>query len=102
MLDTRPEVRGFVDDVTARYGSVGEFFAQLRAEVDKPDDEATVELPVVDRRPGPVAWSAADPLEEPPVPESPADMTVPRCATGGFGGRIRHGLAAVWGWLTGR
>ncbi|WP_280270768.1 hypothetical protein [Nocardia wallacei] len=79
----------FVEEVSARYGSLDAFFAQLHTGVCDADEEPTVQLPIVtDYLPAATAWSASDLAARQTPPPS--------------GGKHRKTAAAAWARLTGR
>ncbi|MFJ1460380.1 hypothetical protein [Nocardia sp. N2S4-5] len=110
----------FVEEVTARYGSVEAYFAQLRAEVDEPDEEPTEQLPVIERLPrsSNAATQQQPDIAAQPTPRQatqPTDRTAysqlqnarvrqaaPPQQAVADSGRKRNAAAAVWRRLTGR
>ncbi|MBF6175687.1 hypothetical protein [Nocardia blacklockiae] len=109
MLKSRSEVLTFVSEVSARYGSLNAFFAQLRAEVDRFDDAPTLRLPIIPT-PSPAAWSATtsrDNTTPPPATTFCDNVTPPpppqtQAARPRSTGKHRSRATAAWTRLTGR
>ncbi|WP_228001906.1 hypothetical protein [Nocardia australiensis] len=90
---SRSTVLDFVDEVTARHGSLEAFFAQLRADFD---DEPTVVLPVLRIPPSiPAAWpEACLPTDE--IPRTVKTHSPAQDLAGELANKPRSGAAALW------
>ncbi|WP_156959706.1 hypothetical protein [Nocardia sp. BMG51109] len=107
MRGSRSDALGFMDEVTARYGSLDAFFAHLRADLDRTDDEPTLRLPIVtEHRSGQAAWPAvaapgrAEMRRPDTRPSANTMITDPESTKSA--GRQRKTAAAVWDRLIGR